>query len=86
MGSASRSGDTACFDSDNVPLDDPTLPRRGAQGESYGPSRAPLDWPTVTESAGRMGRLLVIDQDYRAFGLSGELPATVLEAARALSR
>jgi pyruvate/2-oxoglutarate/acetoin dehydrogenase E1 component len=40
----------------------------------------PLDRATVTESVGRTGRLLVVDEDYREFGLSGELAATVLEA------
>jgi pyruvate/2-oxoglutarate/acetoin dehydrogenase E1 component len=40
----------------------------------------PLDQAAVTESVGRTGRLLVVDEDYREFGLSGELAATVLEA------
>ena len=29
---------------------------------------------------GRTGRLLVVDEDYRDFGLTGELAATILEA------
>jgi pyruvate/2-oxoglutarate/acetoin dehydrogenase E1 component len=40
----------------------------------------PLDRAAVTESVGRTGRLLVVDEDYRQFGLSGELAAIVLEA------
>ena len=40
----------------------------------------PLDRTAVTESVGRTGRLLVVDEDYRQFGLSGELAAIVLEA------
>jgi pyruvate dehydrogenase E1 component beta subunit len=40
----------------------------------------PLDRATVVASAGRTGRLLVVDEDYREFGLSGELAAAVLEA------
>jgi pyruvate/2-oxoglutarate/acetoin dehydrogenase E1 component len=40
----------------------------------------PLDRTAVTESVGRTGGLLVVDEDYREFGLSGELAATVLEA------
>jgi pyruvate dehydrogenase E1 component beta subunit len=40
----------------------------------------PLDRPSVASSVGRTGRLLVVDEDYRDFGLSGELAATILEA------
>jgi pyruvate dehydrogenase E1 component beta subunit len=40
----------------------------------------PVDRATVTESARQTGRLLLVDEDYREFGLSGELAATVLEA------
>jgi pyruvate dehydrogenase E1 component beta subunit len=40
----------------------------------------PLDAQTVVESVGRTGRLLVVDEDYRDFGLSGELAAIALEA------
>jgi pyruvate dehydrogenase E1 component beta subunit len=40
----------------------------------------PLDIATVNESVARTGRLLVVDEDYRQFGLSGELAAVVLEA------
>jgi len=41
---------------------------------------APLDAETVCETVGRTGRMLVVDEDYRDFGLSGELAAIVLEA------
>ncbi|QDG50643.1 pyruvate dehydrogenase [Persicimonas caeni] len=40
----------------------------------------PLDRPTVAESVQKTGRLLVVDEDYEQFGLSGELAALVLEA------
>jgi pyruvate dehydrogenase E1 component beta subunit len=40
----------------------------------------PLDRAAVVASVGRTGRLLVVDEDYREFGLSGELAAIVLEA------
>jgi pyruvate dehydrogenase E1 component beta subunit len=40
----------------------------------------PLDRATVARSVERTGRLLVVDEDYREFGLSGELAASVLEA------
>jgi len=41
---------------------------------------APLDRPAICESAARTGRLLVVDEDYEEFGLSGEVAATLLEA------
>ncbi len=41
---------------------------------------APLDRTAVEASVARTGRLLVVDEDYEAFGLSGELSALVLEA------
>ncbi|MCJ7657809.1 MAG: hypothetical protein MUO67_01520 [Anaerolineales bacterium] len=41
---------------------------------------APLDQPAICEAAARTGRMLVVDEDYTAFGLSGELAALVLEA------
>ncbi|MDZ7379874.1 MAG: pyruvate dehydrogenase [candidate division KSB1 bacterium] len=40
----------------------------------------PLDRHTVCQEVRRSGRLLVVDEDYRDCGLSGELAATVLEA------
>jgi pyruvate dehydrogenase E1 component beta subunit len=39
----------------------------------------PLDVDTVTESVQRTSRLLVVDEDYRGFGLSGELITQVFE-------
>jgi pyruvate dehydrogenase E1 component beta subunit len=41
---------------------------------------SPLDRETVCTAVAESGRLLVIDEDYRGFGLSGELAAVVLEA------
>lgn len=41
---------------------------------------APLDKMTLCELIGQTGRLLVVDEDYEGFGLSGELAAVVLEA------
>lgn len=40
----------------------------------------PLDHGTVVASVGRTGHLLVVDEDYRSFGLSGELVARTVEA------
>jgi pyruvate dehydrogenase E1 component beta subunit len=40
----------------------------------------PLDHETVVASVGRTGRLLVVDEDYRSFGLSGELVTRTVEA------
>jgi pyruvate dehydrogenase E1 component beta subunit len=40
----------------------------------------PLDAETVVSSVRRTGRLLVVDEDYQEFGLSGELAARVLAA------
>ena len=40
----------------------------------------PLDRDAVLQSVARTGRLLVADEDYRSFGLSGEIMATVGEA------
>jgi len=44
-------------------------------------SLRPLDVETIVESVTKTGRLLVVDEDYREFGLSGELAAVCLEAA-----
>jgi pyruvate dehydrogenase E1 component beta subunit len=43
-------------------------------------SLRPLDEAGVVESVTKTGRLLVVDEDYRQFGLSGELAAVCLEA------
>jgi len=41
---------------------------------------SPLDVAAVREAVEQTGRLLVIDEDYEGFGLSGELSAVVSEA------
>jgi len=41
---------------------------------------SPLDRDTVCEAVAKTKRLLVVDEDYQGFGLSGELAAIVLEA------
>ncbi|HSF83016.1 MAG TPA: transketolase C-terminal domain-containing protein [Anaerolineales bacterium] len=41
---------------------------------------APLDKQTVRAAVAQTGRMLVVDEDYEGFGLSGELAAIVLEA------
>jgi pyruvate dehydrogenase E1 component beta subunit len=41
---------------------------------------APLDKTAVCEAVAQTGRLLVVDEDYEGFGLSGELSAIVLES------
>ncbi len=41
---------------------------------------APLDKAALCEAASRTGRLLVVDEDYESFGLSGEVAAVLLEA------
>jgi len=41
---------------------------------------SPLDKKTVCEAVKKTGHLLVVDEDYEGFGLSGELSAVVLEA------
>jgi len=41
---------------------------------------SPLDKTAVCEAAAQTGRLLVVDEDYEGFGLSGELAAVMLEA------
>jgi pyruvate dehydrogenase E1 component beta subunit len=43
-------------------------------------SLRPFDVETVIGSAGRTGHVLVVDDDYREFGLSGEIAALILEA------
>jgi pyruvate/2-oxoglutarate/acetoin dehydrogenase E1 component len=41
---------------------------------------SPLDKAALCETVARTGHLLVVDEDYESFGLSGELAAVVLEA------
>jgi pyruvate dehydrogenase E1 component beta subunit len=40
----------------------------------------PLDREAVCAAARKAGRVVVVDEDYRDFGLSGEIAATLLEA------
>jgi pyruvate/2-oxoglutarate/acetoin dehydrogenase E1 component len=40
----------------------------------------PLDAETLCEAASKTNRLLVADEDYKCFGLSGEIAATLMEA------
>ncbi|TBT82728.1 alpha-ketoacid dehydrogenase subunit beta [Propioniciclava sinopodophylli] len=47
-------------------------------------SLVPLDREAILESVGRTGRLVVVDEDYQSFGLSGEVIATVAERGLAL--
>jgi pyruvate dehydrogenase E1 component beta subunit len=49
-------------------------------------SVVPLDLETVVASVRRTGCLLVVDEDYRSFGLSGELIARVVEEGGPESR
>ena len=41
---------------------------------------SPLDKKAICKEVGTTGHLLVVDEDYEAFGLSGELSAVILEA------
>jgi pyruvate/2-oxoglutarate/acetoin dehydrogenase E1 component len=43
----------------------------------------PLDRETVLESVRKTGNLVVVDEDYRSFGVTGELAATAAEEALA---
>jgi len=43
----------------------------------------PLDEETVLESVGKTGRLVVVDEDYQSFGVTGEIVARVTEDALA---
>jgi pyruvate/2-oxoglutarate/acetoin dehydrogenase E1 component len=43
-------------------------------------SIVPLDDEAIIASVTRTGRLLIVDEDYRSFGLSGEIIARVVEA------
>lgn len=40
----------------------------------------PLDTDTILESVGKTGRLVVVDEDYHSFGVSGEIVARAAEA------
>ncbi len=41
----------------------------------------PLDTDTVVDSVAKTGRLVVVDEDYRSFGVTGEIIARVAECA-----
>ena len=41
---------------------------------------SPLDTRTVCQAVARTGRVLVVDEDYQGFGLSGELAAVVMQS------
>jgi pyruvate dehydrogenase E1 component beta subunit len=49
-------------------------------------SLVPLDRATVVESVSRTGRLLVVDDDYQSYGVTGEIIASVAEAGIAALR
>jgi pyruvate dehydrogenase E1 component beta subunit len=49
-------------------------------------SIVPLDRSTIRESVARTGRLVVVDEDYLSFGLSGEVVASVVEYDHAVLR
>ncbi|HSJ22548.1 MAG TPA: alpha-ketoacid dehydrogenase subunit beta [Nocardioidaceae bacterium] len=42
-------------------------------------SLVPLDREAILESVGKTGRLIVVDEDYHSFGVSGEVVATVTD-------
>jgi pyruvate/2-oxoglutarate/acetoin dehydrogenase E1 component len=44
---------------------------------------SPLDLDLVRGAVARTGRLLVVDEDYEGFGLSGELAAALMERGMA---
>ena len=44
-------------------------------------SLKPLDTDTVVDSVRKTGRLVVVDEDYRSYGVTGEIIASVAEAA-----
>ena len=44
-------------------------------------SLVPLDREAIAESVRKTRRLLVVDEDYRSFGMSGEIMATAIEEA-----
>ncbi|MAY42790.1 MAG: alpha-ketoacid dehydrogenase subunit beta [Oceanospirillaceae bacterium] len=43
-------------------------------------SLVPLDRDTVIQSVKKTGRLIVVDEDYHSYGMTGEIIATVVEA------
>ncbi len=58
-----------------------TLEKKGISAEVIDlRSVSPLDKKLVIGSVSKTGRMLVVDEDYQGYGLSGELAATALEA------
>jgi len=49
-------------------------------------SLVPLDRETILASVGKTGHLLVVDEDYQSFGVSGEIAAIVAETDPGLLR
>ncbi len=49
-------------------------------------SLVPLDTETILSSVSKTGRLLVVDEDYQSFGMSGEIAARVAETDPGLLR
>jgi len=49
-------------------------------------SLVPLDREAICETVGKTGRLVVVDEDYQSFGMSGEVIATVAETDPGLLR
>lgn len=49
-------------------------------------SLVPLDREAILTSVAKTGRLLVVDEDYQSFGMSGEIAATVAETDPGLLR
>ncbi|SDK23602.1 alpha-ketoacid dehydrogenase subunit beta [Natronorubrum texcoconense] len=45
----------------------------------------PLDTETIADSVAKTGRLVVVDEDYRSFGVTGEIVASVVEAEGGLA-
>jgi pyruvate dehydrogenase E1 component beta subunit len=43
-------------------------------------SLVPLDRQTILESVAKTNKLLVVDEDYQSFGLSGEIAAVIVES------
>lgn len=49
-------------------------------------SLVPLDRDAILNSVGKTGRLVVVDEDYQSFGLSGEVAATVTDVDPSMLR
>ncbi|MGZ4594772.1 MAG: transketolase C-terminal domain-containing protein, partial [Actinomycetes bacterium] len=49
-------------------------------------SLVPLDRDAILESVAKTGRLVIVDEDYQSFGLSGEVAATVTDVDPAMLR